>query len=287
MGGPSGRICRDLFGQSLHIKGKLVLDPSCNLAIANSIQQNAHISGNLFTNGICEYEMGAGIMLKGNVTLEDDYVLCVPTIKANAIIGNITNNVCVSVIQTTKVTEKIIGEGVIIDCYLPKKKFGLARVYSNTITSVNNGNTIQIPLLQKTFESTFTTSRGLTHPNGNVLVTFQSPSTSNINCEYTNALVRTDVSIGAAILNGEANDKLIFKLMKNGTSEVSKFTHELMGPCINVDQTFAWSDVVVLAPNDTLDVFVLGSDVSGNLSASIRPGTSDTFAVFEIESFEP
>ena len=283
MSGPYGRICRDLFGQSLHIKGKLVLDESSNLTVANSFQDNAHISGNLLTNGICEYEMNQGISVKGN--------LRVGTIVENTLGGgvNILSNVCILdgyQLQVSKVTEKVTGNGVVVDKYIPRQKMGIARVWGNTVTNVDNGNTIQIPLLQKSFESTFTTPRGIAHPNGNTSITFQTPSSSSIICGFTSALVRMNVALGVAISAGEANDCLVFTIRKNTTDVVSKFTHALMGPCIDVDQTFAWSDMVSVAPDDVLDLFVNGGDFSGNLDAEIRPGVSETFMTFEIESFE-
>jgi cytoskeletal protein CcmA (bactofilin family) len=290
MAGPYGRLCRNLFAESLHIKGKLILDSSGNLTVANSTQENAHISGNLFTGGICEYEMGQGITLKGNVIVEDGYELCASSIKGN-LDGdvNASGNICVAdgfQVQTSKITEKVSGNGVIVDTYLPKRKFGLGRAWGNVVTTVDNGNTIQVPLFRKSFESTFTTTRNIVHPAGNTYVTFQAPSTANINCNYTTALVRVDVALAVTMNNGEANDNLVFTVRKNKTETLSKFTHSLMGPCVDADQTFAWSDVVVVAPNDTLDLYVLGTNISGNLDAEIRPGSTETFAAFEIESLE-
>lgn len=356
MAGPYGRMCRNLFGESLSIKGKLIIDKNANLYVANAKIANVHVSGNVFTDGICEYEMGQGIMTKGNITMRNGDVFCADTIKANTIIGNIQGNlaieniiassVCGNIltdeirgkngntialyanlvlvppgtaiisdsifvnslienldggginvlgnicqtdgysIQTSKIEPKLSGNGVIIDTYIPKNRFGLGRVWCNVTANVDNGSTIQIPLLAKSFESTFTTTRNIIHPDGNTLVTFQSPSTANVNCEYTSALVRTNIVLAVKFNGGETNDDLVFTVQKNKTDVVSKFTHSLMGPCIDIDQTFAWSDLVSISPDDTLDLFVFGGNISGNLDAQIQPGATDTFVTFEIESFE-
>ncbi len=89
MSGPVGRLTRDLFGQSLHILGKLVLDPECNLVVANSTQKNAHILGNLYTSHISEQINGAGITVDGNLIITSPHTLSVDVINAD-IYGNIT-----------------------------------------------------------------------------------------------------------------------------------------------------------------------------------------------------
>ena len=353
MAGPYGRICRNLFGESLNIKGKLILDRNANLFVANAQMSNTHISGNLFTNGICEYEMGQGIMIKGNVTLRNGDVLCADIIKANSITGNVTvenlnvaNAICGNIatdeiigktgntiavranlvlvppgttivteslftnsivenvseggvnilgnicqtdgysIQTSKIEPKVLANGVVIDSYIPKNRFGIGRVWGNTTTTVDNGNTVQVVLHSKSFESTFTTTRNIVHPDGNTFVTFQAPSTANVNCNYTTAFVRTNIVLATRFIDGEPTDDLVFTILKNRTDEVSKFTYSVTAPCVSADQTMAWSDVISVAPDDTLDIFVLGEDSSGNLDAEIRPGSTETFATIEIESFE-
>ena len=77
----------------------------------------------------------------------------------------------------------------------------------------------------------------VTNPNGNTLVTFQSPSMSDINCAYGNAFVRINVGMGVTFNNGDDTDSLVFKIMQNQSNVLSKFTYSLGGPCVNVDQT--------------------------------------------------
>lgn len=102
MSGPQGRLTRDLFGQSLHILGKLVLDPECNLVVANSTQRNAIILGNVYTSRISERINGGGITLDGNVVITSPHTLTVDSIIsnstaniiiANAFIGNLFGDV--------------------------------------------------------------------------------------------------------------------------------------------------------------------------------------------------
>ena len=423
MSGPYGRMCRNLHGESLHMKAKLVLDSNANLYVANAHINNAHISGNLLTNGICEFEANEGIYVKGNLTIRDTDWLCADKIKANTICGDITGNlnlgnltigniltaetvlanvmtantiivntfvgntfgkhigdVCGNVIgstgsfggdvliggnktvmgditvggnvygnilnvdeihgkngdtvalhanlmlvppgtaivsdtlfvnnllenaandginvvgnicqsaggeiQTSKIVAKVPARGVVIDRYLPKNRFGLGRASGNITTVVENGNIIQVPLFVKSFESTFTTSRNVIHPNGNTSVTFQAPSTANVNCDYTSALVRTNVGLHIGINTGEYKDELVFELIKNYLTTVSRYTHSITSNVANSQTSVMWSDVVSVAPDDILDLFVYGGNVSGVLDAEILPGTSDTFVTFEIESFE-
>lgn len=370
MAGPYGRMCRNLHGESLNIKGKLVLDPFCNLVVANAEINNVHVSGNIFTNGICEYEMGEGIMLKGNVTMRNGDTLCADTIKANTIIGNLTGelnvesldldvltantivangnvsvcgniftdsirgktgntialhgnlvvtppgtaiisetlftstiienttnagidvmgNICQSdgsLLQTSKISPKNVNNGVVIDTYLPKNKFGLSRVYANTFTTVQSNVNVEVPLNVKSFESGFTTTRGLSHPNGNTLVTFQAPSTANINCEYTSALVSTNVGFGIQVNSGNVGDYLSFLMSKNVGTPLSIYNYPIVSnisSATNISVT--WSDTFFLAPDDIVGFYVYGGNISGTLDAEVVGGSVATFASFEIKSFE-
>jgi hypothetical protein len=404
MAGPYGRMCRDLHGASLHIKGKLVLDQFANLHVANAEISNAHITGNVYTNGICEQEMAQGIYVKGNVTLRPGDVLCATTIKATTIIGNIvgtmnfsnvnvsglltantvtaqtiigdtfgkhTGNVCGNIvggtitgstitaqsvtstgnicgnilldniygksgntisvhanivltapntavvtdnlyvnlvseivtntginvignicqssgsIQTSKVEPKVLGNGVIIDTYIPKKRFGLSRAHSSTITPFESGNIVQILLDTKTYESAFTSTRGLVHPFGNTLVTFQAPSTANVNCVYTSAFVNISIGAQFELTSGNIGDCLYFQVRKNTGNLLSSYSYPIFS---NLTSTFtpsiAWSDCVELAPDDVVDVFVYTKNNSTFLEGNVLTGSGNTFATFEIKSLE-
>lgn len=121
MAGVQGRITRDLFGQSLHILGKLVIDEKWNLYVANTFQDNAHISGTTFTNGLSEFEAEQGISIIGNVTMQNEYVLSVNNFKVTNIVGT-NNNIFVK--------GNIIGENKICANLLCGNS-----ITSNTITS--------------------------------------------------------------------------------------------------------------------------------------------------------
>lgn len=356
MAGPYGRTCRNLHGESLHIKAKLVLDERANLHVANADASNVHISNNLFTRGICEHEMSQGITLKGNVTMSrPSDVFCASTIKANTFIGNIqgdlnldnatvgtlnanvvngntvgkhTGNVCgdlignvcgnivldeispkssntisvngnltftstsqslnVNTIQTSNINPQIAASGIIVDRLLPKNSFGLARAWNNALLPLDNGNSTQIIFSMKSFESTFTTDRQIVHPDGNVLVTFQVPSVTNVNCDFTTALVKMNMGMHVLFTNGDYNDSLTFEVRRNKSDSdvVSRYIHTVTSNVANTINAVMWSDSVSLEPNDTLDVYVDTGNISGNLNASIVSGQPNTFISFEIQSFE-
>lgn len=90
MAGVHGLLTRNLFGSSLHILGKLIIGSDFNLYVANSYQENAIVSGNLFTTGIYEPTFGQGIQVVGNVTLAPGFELSVDILKANNIVGTVT-----------------------------------------------------------------------------------------------------------------------------------------------------------------------------------------------------
>jgi len=143
MAGPYGRMCRNLHGESLHIKGKLVLDQFANLYVANAEARNISISGDVFTNGICEYEMGQGIIIKGNVTIRDGDMLCADTIKAKTIIGNIEGNLTLSNVTVGNVltTDSIFANTIVANVVIGNtigKHFG--DVCGNVIGGNVSGN---------------------------------------------------------------------------------------------------------------------------------------------------
>ena len=125
MAGVQGRVTRDLFGQSLHILGKLVIDEKWNLYVANTFQDNAHINGTTFTNGLSEFEAEQGINVIGNITMQNDYVLCVNNFKVTNIIG--TDNIFVkgNIISQKKICADSITSNSIVS----------NSIVSNTITS--------------------------------------------------------------------------------------------------------------------------------------------------------
>ncbi len=156
MSGPQGRLTRDLFGQSLHILGKLVLDPECNLVVANSTQRNAIILGNVYTSRISERINGAGITLDGNVVITSPHTLTVDTIisnstanviVANAFIGNLFGDVVGTVfgdvygnlcgnITTSTISAKtgntvVVLANLIVD--LPGTSFVSSIIFTDTI----------------------------------------------------------------------------------------------------------------------------------------------------------
>jgi microcystin-dependent protein len=139
MAGVQGRITRDLFGQSLHILGKLVIDEKWNLYVANTFQDNAHISGTTFTNGLSEFEAEQGISVIGNVTMQNEYVLSVNNFKVTNIVGT-NNNIFVK--------GNIIGENKICANLLCGNSITSNTITSNTITTNTiTSNTIVCDLL--------------------------------------------------------------------------------------------------------------------------------------------
>ena len=150
------------------------------------------------------------------------------------------------------------------------------------LKAVNHEEPDRVPA----FESAFTTSTGIVHPSGNTFVSFQAPLTADIDCQYSNAIVKVDVGLGVNV-SGDTNDKLVFNIVQNETTELAQFTHQLMGPCLNAEVTIPWSDLVVVAPGDTIDVFAEGTG-GANLAAQVIGGPQNcSWVAFTIESFEP
>jgi len=285
MAGPYGRMGRNLHGESLHIRGKLVLDTFANLYVANAEMSNIHVTGNIFTNGICEQEMGNGIYVKGNVTLRPNDVLCASTIKANTIIGNIQGNVNLATITTSHISPLVPVNGFILDTYIPKNRFGLGKVHANSATSFNIGNSTQIIFNTKTYESNFTSNRTIIHPYGNTSVSFQAPSTSNVNCLYTSTLVGVNVGIEFELTGGDFGDYVCFQLRKNNNTIVSNYRYPIYNNIVSsIVPTVAWSDQIRVSPNDKLDVYVYAKDNSMSLAGGVLAG--NTYATFKIESLE-
>lgn len=106
MAGVQGVLRRDLFGGSLHILGKLVIDSNNDLYVANSYQKNSIISGNLYTPGIYETTFGQGIHVVGNLVMSPGFVLSTETIIANSIVGSFTLS---NINAQTIVADSIVG----------------------------------------------------------------------------------------------------------------------------------------------------------------------------------
>jgi len=66
MAGPYGRMCRDLHGGSLHIKGKRVLDVSGNLDVRNAKVRNVEVTQNGVICGDLE--------VKGNLIVGGEHI---------------------------------------------------------------------------------------------------------------------------------------------------------------------------------------------------------------------
>jgi len=267
-----GQLRRDLIGCTLEIQSKLIIDKKHNLCVANAIVSNLCVQFSVATPLIEEKDGMEGIQIVGDLNLAPF-----------TLFGNVCGN-----ILTGNISPKPDDIGVVLNTFIPKRKIGLGRVYSNTNhTIIETSEGSRVPLRKKSFESSFTTPTGIFHPNGNTFVTFQAPFEDEIGCTYSNAYVHVDVSMGVNIIAGDTNDELVFSIVKNETDTLSKFVHTLMGPCLNVETTFAWSDLVAVSAGDVLDIFARGDDDSGTLNVSVRPGEVFTSAAFEIKSFDP
>lgn len=96
-----GRLDGDLFGRSLTILAKLVLDEECNLVVANATVRNITVQDTLFVGNIFEEEALEGITFTGNVMVSDGYSITTPQITAN-------------VAELDYIREKSTNHGVVI-----------------------------------------------------------------------------------------------------------------------------------------------------------------------------
>lgn len=297
-----GRIDGDLFGRSLSIYAKLVLDEQCNLTVANATMQNTTIQDTLFVGKIFEEEALQGITFTGNVMVNPSYSIRTPHLLADLCeIDNLKektpgngivvhSNVCVDegyLLKATKIDESVVGNGLIISNYLPYHKFGTGRAYlGNVHTIIEDISGGQIEFGIKSFESTNTTLAGLIHPSGNTTVTFMAPSVSEIGFEYGNVFVRVNTVLDVYFNNGSAGDEVIIAMFKNNTDILSEFVYTLPATLANVDQTIQFNDIVQVSPGGRIDIYARGVDNSTNLDAEIAPGYSTSHVSFEIISFE-
>lgn len=271
MAGPYGRICRDLFGQSLHIKGTLVLDKNAKLTVPNACVNNINVTGNVLTTGITEQEGQQGIRVIGNICLDEDYA-----------------------VKSSLITETTPDQGVWIKKSIISNKFGFGRAFISSPYAIDkNGNVEQIIFDTKSFESGFTTTNNLIHNNANVEITFTSPSLNDLiapqDCSIGNVIVDTKVQIQSTLLTGSADDTLTFMLTKNRNTSSPLIEYIYTASNATLDdtiQTFIFGDTLKLNLDDVIDVFVTAGNISGNFCANVNAGSSKSFASFNILSFE-
>lgn len=296
-----GRITRDLMGCTLYIGAKLVLDKDANLNVANAVVSHLTVEDELYVGNIVEEEFQQGITITGDVMLNEGYSLTADEIIANVITTNqfaansdqdlvFSSNVCVEAgkkLFVYEIEEKLPDRGVIIKKEYTKYPFGMGRAYAPDETEVSDVTPALVEFPEKSYESTFTTSTGIIHANANTQVTFQAPSLADVGFEYGNLLVRVDASIATKAASSNIGDMLVFTLVKNKTDDVSRVRHTYTS---NLTQglysSFNLHDVVKVAPEDTLDVFAVANNASGDLAANILGGELDTYITFEIEGFE-
>ena len=138
MAGVQGRITRDLFGGSLHILGKLIIDSNNNLYVANTYQENAHVNGGLYVNTISEKTFGQGIKINGNVTISDGHVLKVDIVDANTFVGTVTfDTLYAQNIVTEDIFANIVSANTVIATSVTGNTFGIhvGDVIGNTFGS--------------------------------------------------------------------------------------------------------------------------------------------------------
>lgn len=126
MAGVQGRIGRDLFGGSLHILGKLVIDSNNNLHVANTYQDNALVKGGLYVNTISEYTFGQGININGNVTMSDGHTLKVDKIEANTFVGSVSfDQLNANIIVTNDIFSNVVSANTIVSTSVIGNTFGI------------------------------------------------------------------------------------------------------------------------------------------------------------------
>jgi len=271
MAGPYGRMCRDLFGQSLHIKGVLVLDDHARLTVPNASVNFLNVSGNVQTCGIIEKGGQEGIRVIGNLCMDDSFA-----------------------IKTDVVRETSIGKGVIMKNQVNYNKFGFGKAYLNSDMSIpTNGSSTQIIFQQSQFESTFTTSNGLIHPGSNTTKTFVAPTTVTLppptGCTFGNVVVDTNLQIQANVI-AQPGDTITIMLTNNGniTTPLAEYIYTIPSAFINnTVQSITFSSMQKISAGDQLDYYVTAGNISGNLTVGLRSGKHRSFASFDIVSLEP
>lgn len=269
MSGPYGQLNRNLFGSSLHIKGKLVIDDNFNLTVANATIDNVSITGNLLTDNLSELNGMHGINIVGNINMSNDSIIKTSQISP-LILGNV-----ISSTPNTLLTQNIID--------LNKVGYGRAHVQSsvNVLSNVLS----QIIFDTKTFESPSTSSIGVIHPSGNILTTFQAPSTNTLNTSlpFGNVIVDYKVSLLVNINSANVNDKIIFNVVSNKNNIINEYDYYIPNNLSNTFQSIVLNDIYKITSNTTLDVYAITSDTT---TATIVPSSSKSFFCFNIIGVE-
>lgn len=268
MSGPYGRLNRDLFGSSLHIKAKLIIDDSFNLTVANCNVNNIDVSGNVVTKNISEANGMQGIDIVGNLNVGQDY-----TIKSNNISPSLGSSNVQGVTLLNTIDVKRLG-------------FGKAYLSSPYTFDVNNSNATQIIFQSKLFESNFTTSTSLIHPSNNTSITFKAPSNNSIgtNQQFGNVIIDTKVMLLANIVSGTNLDYIDLSLLRNSTQPLSSYTYRVKQA--GITESISFNDLVKINANDTLDLYGFAGNVSGTLVCKIDSSTIKSVISFNIISLE-
>lgn len=270
MAGPYGRMCRDLFGQSLHIKGYLVLNEKAKLTVPNATIGCIEVTGNIVTSGITEQEGLQGIRIIGNLCMDETFAL-----------------------KTGIIKETVLDQGVAIKRAALYDKFGFGRVYLSVDQQLDkNGNTEQI-IFQGNSQSVYTTFDGLVNPGNDPSKSFVAPTTSTLavpfGCTFGNVVVDTKLQLQANIFSGVAGDTITVLLVKNGNTSdpLVESIHTLaIATASNTIQTIVLTDMVTVDPGDQLDFYIETGNISGNLCVGLNSGSSRSFASFNILSLE-
>ena len=83
-------LCRDLFGRSLFIKGKLVIDKGSNI-YAHDIKSNSLSTITVYTDRLCERVLNRGITICGNIVGNNIVLVGDTTIDGNLTVNGILN----------------------------------------------------------------------------------------------------------------------------------------------------------------------------------------------------
>jgi len=271
MAGPYGRMCRDLFGQSLHIKGRLVLDDNAKLTVPNACVDYINVTGNVVTSGISEQEGQQGIQIIGNLCMDETFML-----------------------KTDTISETVPGNGVSIKNSVSYSKLGFGRTYMLEDQEIDkNGNAMQIIFPTNSYESTFTSTTGMIHPGADITKTFVVPDNTTINvpigCTFGNVVVDTKIQIQANIFTGQFGDSFSVMLVNNSDTinPLSEYIYTVpFANASNTVQTISLSDTVKVAAQSQLDYYIAADNISTTLCANIIGGSHKSFATFNIISFE-
>ena len=270
MAGPYGRTNRDLFGSTLNLRGRLIIDENAKLTVPNACVEHLEISGNIVTGSLSEQGGQEGINIVGNINMGKD-----------------------SVIKTESISEINPDEGVSITNPIIYDKLGQARAYISTPMTLSNIGTLErIVFDTKSYENSFG-SESLIHNTGNINKTFVVPDSSSINVPIhktlSNAIVQVNMQIQANVFTGSFGDTITTYLIKNDnvSNPLVENVYTLsMISANNHVHTISMNDIIKVNAGDQLDYFITSGNISGSLFTGVNIGSHRSYSSFNIISFE-